>query len=223
MQEASPIFSYNATFKQAKTRKTSATRQNSIRLTLFTIKGFKAEKMEIEIKNEFLEELFSPWKEQIGKDYLGYRNHVYRMIHFCFELRECTEEEKTKIMIAGVFHDIGLWTEKTLDYLEPSVLPAMHYLKENNKQEWSEEIRLMILEHHKLRSYTDPKFPLVEVFRKGDLIDFSLGIYQFGVKKEVIRAVKSAFPNEGFHKGLIKKAGKWILRHPFNPLPMMRW
>ena len=40
----------------------------------------------------YLEELLSPWKEVIGDDYQGYRNHVYRMVQFCWALKQARGE-----------------------------------------------------------------------------------------------------------------------------------
>jgi hypothetical protein len=81
----------------------------------------------------------------------------------------------------------------------------------------------MISEHHKLRAYADPAYPLVEVFRQGDLVDFSFGTFRFGLPKETVRAVKGQFPNADFHKNLGKRAWHWFLKHPLNPAPMMKW
>ncbi|WP_230389687.1 hypothetical protein [Vibrio nitrifigilis] len=75
--------------------------------------------MKIEDDIPLLEEIISDWKSVIGAEYQGYRNHVYRMIHFCFALRDCSDEEREKIIIAGVFHDIGIWAEETMDYISP--------------------------------------------------------------------------------------------------------
>jgi hypothetical protein len=36
--------------------------------------------------------------------------------------------EFEKIAIAGVFHDLGIWTNKTFDYIAPSVVLAREYL-----------------------------------------------------------------------------------------------
>lgn len=179
--------------------------------------------MKVEEHIPQLEEIFADWKAMIGPDYAGYRNHVYRMIHCCFALKDCNEEEREKIIIAGAFHDIGIWVEDTLDYLPPSVPPAMAYLNKRNLENWSEEIRLMITMHHKLRTYTDEKYPLVELFRKGDLVDFSLGIVKFGIPKADIDALKAKFPNAGFHKMLAKRSVRWFVKHPLNPAPMMKW
>ena len=86
----------------------------------------------VEEQIPLLEEIFSDFKKTIGSEYQGYRNHVYRMIHFCLALRECNQEEREKIIIAGAFHDIGIWIEDTVDYIPPSLPPAMDYLKKRN-------------------------------------------------------------------------------------------
>ena len=179
--------------------------------------------MQIEKHIPLLEDLLSEWKEVIGDEYMGYRNHVYRMIHFCLSLKECSAEEKEKVIIAGVFHDIGIWIEDTADYIEPSVPPAIAYLERRNLQAWNEEITLMITEHHKIREYKGELSDLVELFRKGDLIDFSLGVFKCGLTKAYIREVKKSFPNASFHKNLGKLASRWFIKHPLNPAPMMKW
>ena len=64
----------------------------------------------------------------------------------------------------------------------------------------------MVEFHHKVRAYKDEQYPLVEIFRKGDLVDFSLGIFKCGVPRTYIKSVKQTIPNAGFHKFLIKGA-----------------
>lgn len=176
---------------------------------------------EIEIRE--IDKILENWKRVIGADFDGYRNHVVRMTSFCFALRNCNEEDRQKIVIAACFHDIGLWTARTLDYLPPSVPPALQYLTECGLDKWSKEITLMITEHHKLRPYYKDNSSLIELFRQGDLVDFSLGWVKFGLPNELIQKVKRQFPNAGFHKNLVKLAARWFIRHPFNPAPMMKW
>ncbi|MDN5863319.1 MAG: hypothetical protein L0H19_07715 [Salinisphaera sp.] len=170
-----------------------------------------------------VDDLFARWKDVVGKDFTGYRNHAYRMLHFCLALRDCSDEEKQKLYIACVFHDLGVWTDQTLDYIDPSVVLAQQYLGQVGLSQWSEEIGLMIGEHHKLRSCPAEPSPLVEVFRRGDLVDFSLGLFRFDLPKGYFKQVRHAFPNAGFHKGLCGKASRWFIRHPLNPAPMMKW
>ena len=121
---------------------------------------------------QLIDEILSDWKDVIGDDYNGYRNHVCRMVTFCLSLGEYSEEDHQKICIAAAFHDIGIWIENTVDYVEPSIPPAMGYLKQNKLNDWCEEIELMISEHHKIRAYRGPYEELVERFRKADLVDF---------------------------------------------------
>jgi hypothetical protein len=172
---------------------------------------------------ENIDNILAPWKDVIGADYQGYRNHVVRMATFCLLLKSCTSEEQKKIEIAACFHDIGIWTNQTLDYLPPSVPPARAYLEEQGLLEWVQEITQMILEHHKIRKVKNGASPLVELFRKGDLVDFSKGLFKFGLSKNTISDVMNKFPNNGFHSMLVRRSAKWFVKHPLNPLPMMKW
>ena len=136
-----------------------------------------------------LEDILAPWKHDIGRDYPGYRNHVYRMVHFCFALPECVpdwnDDARRKVIIAGCFHDLGIWSDRTFDYLPPSIVRAAAYLKEHALDAWTPEVELMIASHHKLRRFTDGRYPLVEAFRRADLIDVSLGLVKFGLSGAV--------------------------------------
>jgi hypothetical protein len=179
--------------------------------------------MTITAKFASLEEILDQWKPQLGADALGYKNHVYRMIHFCFALHPCSAEEQKKIIIAAAFHDLGIWANGTVDYLPPSIALANDYLQRNQLDAWIDEVALMIDMHHKLRAYGDPAYPLVEVFRRGDLVDFSLGVVRFGLPGALVREVKDAFPNAGFHKRLMQLAGGWFSKHPLSPPPFVKW
>ena len=64
--------------------------------------------------------------------------------------------------------------------------------------------------------------PLVEVFRRADLVDVPLGFLKQGVPRKFVREVQRQFPNCGFHLRLLKLWVRWFPRHP-RPLPMMRW
>ena len=172
---------------------------------------------------EHIDGILEPWKEVIGRDYEGYRNHVVRMATFSFMLQPCSPQDQRKIEIAACFHDIGIWTDNTLDYLLPSVHLSLRYLDEHGLTDWRQEISEMILEHHKIREVKNGVSPLVELFRKGDLVDVSKGMVRFGLARMAVHDVMRMFPNTGFHLMLIKRGGKWFVKHPFNPLPMMKW
>lgn len=179
--------------------------------------------MKIKQQIPLLEAIFSDWQSTIGAEYQGYRNHVYRVIHFCHDLQECHGDESDKLVIAGAFHDIGIWIGNTIDYLPVSVRTAEEYLQLRKLDNLSSEIERMIAEHHKVRSFNDDTSPLVEVFRQADLVDLSMGMVRFGISVSTIRQVKAAFPNAEFHKNLSKRLIAWAARHPLNPAPMMKW
>jgi hypothetical protein len=170
-----------------------------------------------------VEEILEDWKGRIGEQYQGYRGHVYRVLNFCLALRPCTEEERRKLAIASCFHDIGIWSDHTPDYIAPSIVQAQRYLAEAGLDPWSEEIALMVEWHHKVRPYRDGRWPLVELFRKGDLVDFSLGLFACGLPRSFVAEVKAAIPNRGFHRFLGKGALDWFSKHPLSPPPFMRW
>jgi hypothetical protein len=179
--------------------------------------------MNVETQIPLLEDVLGRWRQDLGGDFTAYRNHVYRVVHFCCALRTCGSEEREKVVIAGAFHDLGIWSDKTVDYLPPSAALANGYLLETGREAWVPEIEGMILLHHKLRR-VDPAQPaLTEVFRQADLVDLSLGLVRFGLSGARVAEIRSAFPNAGFHQRLGRLAAGWFAKHPFSPPPFLKW
>jgi hypothetical protein len=170
-----------------------------------------------------LDAILSEWRETIGTDYPGYRNHVCRVVNVCFALGDWNEEQRRRIVIAGCFHDLGIWSAHTADYLPPSIAEAEKYLAGEGLDAWMAEVVLMIDLHHKFTSYCDPRYPLVEAFRQADLADVSLGMVRHGLPGSFMRELKAAFPNAGFHFRLVRLLGQGLAAHPLNPLPIFRW
>lgn len=169
--------------------------------------------------NRTIEALLEKFRPVIGLDFSKYRNHIYRVFFNCL-LLDSDEANKEKYAIAVVFHDIGIWTDRTIDYLNPSIEQARIYLTEIGKQHWIEEISLMIYWHHKISRYQGKHHQTVENFRKADWIDVSLGLVSFGVDKRALKENRRNIPNLGFHFFLIRETSKNFFRHPLNPLPM---
>src|SRR5215218_9487768 len=120
--------------------------------------------MKIETYIPLIDEIVS------GPELAGYRNHVYRMVNFCFAQGDFDSEQKETIVIAGCFHDLGIWSADTFDYLPPSIALANEYLDKSVHQDWKAEVSTMIDLHHRVRKCPDNS--LKEIFRKGDLVDF---------------------------------------------------
>ena len=65
------------------------------------------------------DEVLKAHMAELGHDFIAYRNHVYRVMNLCAAIAE-DRVEVEKIAIAAVFHDLGIWTSKTFDYIAPS-------------------------------------------------------------------------------------------------------
>jgi HD domain len=170
-----------------------------------------------------LESILGERAQVIGSQFEPYKNHVYRVLNFCFAFHEGQGDDQEKLIIAACFHDLGMWPGDIVDYLAPSIALAQDYLLRRGKREWSAEISEMIDLHHRFRRVRNSQFPLVEVFRKGDWVDATQGLRRFGLPRADVKAVQSVFANLGFHKNLMRLAWAEFKRHPLNPLPMMKW
>lgn len=185
--------------------------------------GSTLETVTIHAQLPLLDEILRRWSGAIGADYPGYRNHVYRMVNFSLALRVCTADERRQLIIAGCFHDLGIWSDDAVDYLPPSISRARSYLHEQALDRWVPDIEPMIAFHHQVTAHRDDARPLVEVFRRADLIDVSLGLVRFGLSRSYVNRVRTQFPNAGFHRRLVRLAATGIVTHPFRPLPFFKW
>ncbi len=159
--------------------------------------------------------------QELGEDLVGYRNHSYRVLNLCLALGP-TEVEVERIATAAAYHDLGIWTHRTFDYLEPSAGLAAAHLQAEGKVGWIPEVTEMIHHHHKLSQYRLEAHPLVEPFRQADWIDVSRGLFTFGVSRARVRELFAIWPSAGFHRRLVELELRRLRTHPWNPLPMFR-
>jgi len=169
-----------------------------------------------------LDALLDRHAETLGSSFSAYRNHAYRVVNFhCLLSQDPVDLDK--LAIAAAYHDLGIWSAGTFDYLAPSIAMANAYLDECGHPEWSQEIEAMIDHHHKLTPCDPHGHSSVETFRRADWVDVSKGRIRFGLKRCVVAPVMNMFPGHGFHRLLVKLSFKRMLTHPLNPLPMLRW
>ena len=156
----------------------------------------------------------------LGNDFAAYRNHVYRVANLCVAQSVGEPPPIEKIAIAAAFHDLGIWTDHTFDYLPPSVERALAHLARSGRSDWAAEISAMILEHHKLSPHRQGG--LVEAFRRADWTDVTRGLVTFGLSRSWVRELYSAWPSAGFHGRLVQLGLTRLRTHPLSPLPMLR-
>jgi HD domain len=170
-----------------------------------------------------VEQVLDDHASELGRDFIAYRNHVYRVANLCLAIVGDSRVEIEKIAVAAVFHDLGIWTNHTFDYIAPSVALARKHLAARGMADWIPEVEAMIVDHHKVTPSRAHPHSLVESFRRADWIDVSRGVRRFGLQRTFIRAVVATWPNAGFHRRLVMLTIDRLWEHPLTPLPMVKW
>jgi hypothetical protein len=158
----------------------------------------------------------------LAGDFEAYRNHAYRVANLCAAASSGSPEAIEQIAIAAAFHDLGIWTDRTFDYLEPSARLARDYLVAEGRAEWVPGVTAAIREHHRITRYDGAHAALAEPFRRADWIDVSGGILASGSTRPLFRAAVARWPRAGFHRLLARLELRRLRTHPWHPLPMLK-
>jgi hypothetical protein len=162
------------------------------------------------------------WRGPLGADFDAYWNHCQRVANFCLAFAGDDLDLREKLAVAAAFHDLGIWSDDTYDYLEPSRRLARAYLADSGRSDWAEEIETTIELHHGLRPFRGDATWLVEPFRRADWTDVSMGWLRSGLSRAFVARVLATFPNAGFHRRLVALTLHRLRTHPLSPLPMLR-
>ena len=159
--------------------------------------------------DQFLDDELFGLSSALRPDFEAYRNHCLRVATFAkFFLPEFVESEIPNAMelvtTALAYHDIALWTDKALSYLEPSVAQMEKALAGGNYSPKEMAImKEMILQHHKWSNFESDLGPaadaLVNAFRKADWADATMGLVRFGMPDSLLQAAYDKIPEAGFH------------------------
>jgi hypothetical protein len=167
--------------------------------------------IEVHKNSKHLEERLTKFKDVIGGDYEGYRNHIYRVLTYSLhylntDIAHFAEIQKFIPVIeeALVFHDIGLWTDKQLSYLEPSSFRAKEALHDIYSEEELTLLHNIIFWHHKVTDFEGEHKDIVNAVRKADWIDATMGLVNFGMPNPLITEVNAVLPESGFHRTLVE-------------------
>jgi hypothetical protein len=151
----------------------------------------------------------------------GYTGHVYRVLNFARAMTPQTADRDDKLAIAGAFHDLEAFA--SLDYLGPSIRAQDAWLRETGRTAWADELALVVAEHHRITPYRGAHAPLVEGFRRADLVDVSQGLVRGGLPRAYVREVRAAFDVGPFFTKVVPRAVvRRLATRPWDPLPHMR-
>jgi hypothetical protein len=180
-----------------------------------------------------LDAILSSHRSELGdEDYDKYRNHCLRVLTMAvyhleqpkqtmkqnnkddeasFSVNHVDPRDITVLAVALAYHDLGLWTARKLDYLQPSVQIMLQ--EQANLEEDSdiplltpserETVRQIILQHHKYTPYVAEDnaahADLVNAVRMADWADATYGIIRFGIPTSVLEILYEQLPELGFH------------------------
>ena len=169
---------------------------------------------------QIIDDVLSDHATALRDDFVAYRNHVYRIVNLCVAFAGRRELEK--IAVAAVFHDLGIWTNSTFDYITPSIALAHDYLDAHARAGWTADIERMIEDHHKITPSTAGPDSLIEAFRRADWIDVTRGLRRFGIPRPFVARLFATWPSAGFHWRLLTLTFDRFRSHPLTPLPMVK-
>ncbi len=184
---------------------------------LFEVRSGPAGPMTLVTSNEVIDTVLDRYSDPLGAEASAYRNHVYRGLNY--QLRILDAEPSDLLALAWTVHDLGLWTDHTLDYLPPSLRLAKELAAEFHVDD-VERLQMMIEFHHRIRRLADP---VAESFRVADRADAWQGRWRGPLHSEDIDEAARQFPYCGFHRFLRQSLLAYAIRHPLRPLPMFRW
>ena len=159
--------------------------------------------------------------KHLGDDVVPYRHHVLRVLsHALHLLGPVTDAERRDLETALAYHDIALWTDKALAYLDPS---AERAVKEANVSD-AQLVRDVIMWHHKITPFVSSASArhdqIVNAVRVADWADFTWGLISSLPRADTVK-LHSELPNSGFHAVLMRFTLQ--LKGYEIPLGIMKW
>eukprot|EP00282_Hemiselmis_andersenii_P008435 CAMPEP_0114135948 /NCGR_PEP_ID=MMETSP0043_2-20121206/14954_1 /TAXON_ID=464988 /ORGANISM="Hemiselmis andersenii, Strain CCMP644" /LENGTH=218 /DNA_ID=CAMNT_0001229671 /DNA_START=51 /DNA_END=707 /DNA_ORIENTATION=+ len=173
-----------------------------------------------------LDAILEEHKAVIGKQYHGYRNHCLTVMNLANHRMggSLTEEQDDVLAVAAAFHDIALWTDNRIDYLDPSIARMEEYAKRTGRDKHIKLMRDMIYYHHKIFTGAFASMdPLIGAFQAADSSAFTFGLVPFDMSTPYRAAVGKALPNKGFHNFLVGRGARHLFSGKvttMGPAPM---
>ena len=101
-------------------------------------------------RHPFVEEMEARWGGALRAAREAYSGHAYRVLNYARALIG-TEQHDDELALAAAFHDLGIWSDRTFDYLGPSQQRAEAFRREGAPGIDAELLALLISDHHLLR------------------------------------------------------------------------
>jgi hypothetical protein len=167
------------------------------------------------------DDLFDRDAATYGADLARYRGHVHRVIGLVGHQCDVAEDKAYPLGVAAYYHDAGIWFDDIWDYLPPSIRRAVAELGPSAEHH-AGLVTALIDEHHRIRRARSAD-PLVEAFRRADLIDVGRGLFAAGVPRSTYGELRRRYPDTGFRRMLLRAFGRGLRADPLHPAPMLKF
>jgi len=171
-------------------------------------------------KNRRIEDILRNYSNVLGNHFPLYRGHCYRLLNYIIYMQR-HQDNLELLGVAISFHDLGIWTHDTMDYLNPSFELAKTYVQDEDVDIFISDLEVMIKDHHKVTPLR--KVAPAEYLRKADLTDLSFGFIPGGVPQSFIKDMVGCWPYQGFQKMIFGKVLLHAVGNPLDPFPMLKW
>eukprot|EP00934_Nitzschia_sp_Nitz4_P004163 Nitzschia sp. Nitz4//scaffold174_size87051//45116//45805//NITZ4_005110-RA/size87051-processed-gene-0.89-mRNA-1//-1//CDS//3329538875//4153//frame0 len=171
--------------------------------------GVSPNDFEVIDHDSFLDDELFPLTKYLGKEFGAYRNHCLRVLTFTkYFLDDSVLQELPEAMelaaVALAYHDIALWSDQKLDYLEPSVAQLEVAMARSNYTKTQVDImKDIITEHHKVTAFTSTHGPaadaLINAVRMADWSDATMGVVRFDMPAGLLELAYKQIDEAGFH------------------------
>ncbi|KAJ8909066.1 hypothetical protein NDN08_005763 [Rhodosorus marinus] len=189
--------------------------------------GSPSENFSVITDQSELDEHLKSFEESLGGDFDGYRNHCLRVLTYAVHfLKEGSGFDASEVSIALpvlgaalAYHDIGLWADGELYYIEESAERAKEALQDKFSVQQISTIHNIIMEHHKITPWHGEDEALVNAVRKADWVDATMGFVRYGMPTGNIATTRNALEESSFHETLMGmfnrlKPGSYNLPNP---------
>jgi hypothetical protein len=154
------------------------------------------------VEHALIEEVLAAWDGALGAARAAYRGHAYRTFNVARRLF------------------VGIWSDRTWDYLDPSVRRAREHLRRGGPGSTRARSSRRSRATTALRRAREGG--PVEAFRRADLVDVSRGGSGSGWTAASAARWWRRSPTPASHGIRVRTALAWRVRHPLRPLPMLR-
>ena len=180
------------------------------------------------------DELF-PLSASIGIDLGAYRNHCLRVLTFTnYFLPESTKQDLPDAMdlaaTAIAYHRVGLWTGKSVNYLESSKDMLEMELGTVFDADKLSIMREIILQQHKVKDFTsmgsEAENSLINAVRKASWAEITMGLIRFDLPASLLETAYNELEANGFHAvifGLITKLSPDVLNGVMEVGKIIKW